>query len=203
MTKLFQPTQKQIYDTNLHSFEVFLNKSRQKKFKDYFQLWNWSIKNPEQFWQSITEFFEVPLHLKKNAKIVQKGSNFWNTYFYSKCNINYFSLIEKNNSNNLAIHFIGENNFEEKISYYELNLRVNALSSYYRSLGIKKGNVIVGYLPNIADTVIAFLASAKIGAVWSSCSSDFGAKAVIDRFSQLKPKLIIVADHYFYNGKKL
>ena len=69
-------------------------------------------------------------------------------------------------------------------------------------MGIKKGDVIVGYLPNIADTIIAFLASVKIGAVWSSCSSDFGAKAVIDRFSQLKPKLLIVADHYFYNGKK-
>ena len=202
MIKLFQPTQKQISDSNLHSFEVFLKKSRQKKFKDYFQLWSWSVKNPEQFWQSITEFFEVPLHLKKNAKIVQKGSNFWNTYFYSKCNVNYLSLIEKNNSQDLAIHFIGENNFEEKISYYELNLRVNALSSYYRSLNIKKGDVVVGYLPNISDTIIAFLAAAKIGAVWSSCSSDFGEKAVIDRFSQLKPKLMIIADHYFYNGKK-
>ena len=202
MTKLFQPTQKQISNSNLHFFEIFLKISRQKKFKDYFQLWSWSVKNPDQFWQSITEFFNVPIYLKKNAKIMLKGSNFWSTYFYTKCNINYFSLIEKNNSKDLAIHFIGENNYEEKISYSELNLRTNALSSYYQSLGIKKGDVVVGYLPNIADTVIAFLAAAKIGAVWSSCSSDFGVKAVIDRFSQLKPKLMIIADQYFYNGKK-
>ena len=138
MTKLFKPTQKQIYDTNLHSFEVFLKKSRQKKFKDYFQLWSWSVKNPDQFWQSITEFFNVPIFLNKNAKIMQKGSNFWNTYFYTNSNVNYFSLIEKNNSQDLAIHFIGENSYEEKLSYRELNLRVSVLSSYYRSLGIKK-----------------------------------------------------------------
>ena len=80
--------------------------------------------------------------------------------------------------------------------------RVNALSNFFRDKGIKKGDVIVGYLPNIPDTVISFLSAAKIGAVWSSCSADFGTQAVIDRFSQLKPKLLIVADYYFYNGKK-
>ena len=111
MTKLFQPTQKQIYDSNLYSFEVFVKKSHQKKFKTYSQLWNWSVKNPNQFWQSITEFFSVPIYFNKNAKIMQKGSNFCNTYFYKKCNVNYFSLIEKNNSKDLAINFIGENNY--------------------------------------------------------------------------------------------
>ncbi len=202
MTKLFQPTLKQIQSSNLYFFENYLTRRYKKKFKDYFQLWNWSVKNSGNFWRSITEFYKVPLTLKKNSKIIQKSSKFWKNIFFHNFDTNYFYLIEKNHSNDLAIHFIGENNFEEKISYKELNLRVQSLCNYFRSLKIKKGDVIVGYLPNIADTIIAFLASAKIGAVWSSCSPDFGAKAVIDRFSQLKPKLLIVADHYFYNGKK-
>ena len=202
MTKLFQPTQKQIKSSNLYGYEDYLNKNYKKKFKNYSQLWNWSVKNPSDFWKSIAEFYQVPLTKKNDSKLIQKNPQFWKNNFFFNFQTNYFQLIEKNKSNTLAIHFLGENNYEEKISYRELNFRVNALSSYYRSLGIKNGDVVVGYLPNIADTIIAFLASAKIGAVWSSCSSDFGAKAVIDRFSQLKPKLLIVANHYFYNGKK-
>ncbi len=202
MTKIFQPTQNQIKSSNLYVYEAYLNKNYKKKFKNYSQLWNWSVKNPSDFWKSITEFYQVPLTKKKNSKLIKKNIKFWKNNFFFNFQTNYFQLIKKNKSNCLAIHFLGENNYEEKISYRELNLRVNALSSYYRSLAIKKGDVVVGYLPNITDTIIAFLASAKIGAVWSSCSSDFGAQAVIDRFSQLKPKLLIVADHYFYNGKK-
>ena len=197
MTKLFQPTQKQIKSSNLYFYEDYLNKNYKKKFKNYSQLWNWSVKNPSDFWISITEFYQIPITKNKNSKIIQKNAQFWKNNFFFNFQTNYFQLIEKNKSNSLAIHFLGENNYEEKITYRELNLRVNALSSYYRSLGIKKGDVVVGYLPNIADTIIAFLAAAKIGAVWSSCSSDFGAKAVIDRFSQLKPKLMIIARSLF------
>jgi acetoacetyl-CoA synthetase len=202
MSKLFQPSQSQIKSSNLSAYEKFLNQSYKKQFKNYSQLWNWSVKNPSDFWKSIADFYKVPLYAKKNAKLIQKNSQFWKTNFFFNYQTNYFYLLEKNKSNDLAIHFIGENKYEEKITYKELNQRVNALSSYYRSLKIKAGDVIVGYLPNLADTVIAFLAAAKIGAVWSSCSSDFGSKAVIDRFSQLKPKLMVVADHYFYNSKK-
>ena len=202
MSKLFQPSQSQIKSSNLSAYEKFLNQSYKKQFKNYSQLWNWSVKKPSDFWKSIADFYKVPLYAKKNAKLIQKNSQFWKTNFFLNYQTNYFCLLEKNKSNDLAIHFIGENKYEEKITYQELNQRVNALSSYYRSIKIKVGDVIVGYLPNLADTVIAFLAAAKIGAVWSSCSSDFGSKAVIDRFSQLKPKLMVVADHYFYNGKK-
>jgi len=202
MTKLFQPTQKQIKISNLYAYENYLYENYKKSFKSYSQLWNWSVKNPSEFWKSIAEFYQVPLTKNKNSKLIKKNIQFWKNIFFFNFQTNYFQPIEKNKSNTLAIHFLGENNYEEKISYRDLNLRVSALSTYYRSLGIKKGDVVVGYLPNIADTIIAFLASAKIGAVWSSCSSDFGTKAVVDRFSQLKPKLLIIADHYFYNGKK-
>jgi hypothetical protein len=95
MTKLFQPTQKQISDSNLRSFEVFVKKSHQKTFKDYFQLWSWSVKNPDQFWQSITEFFEAPIHLKKNVKDNAKRFKFLEHLFLSQVQCKLLSVLLK------------------------------------------------------------------------------------------------------------
>ncbi len=120
MTKLFQPTQNHIKSSNLFVYEDYLNKNYKKKFKNYFQLWNWSVKNPSDFWKSITEFYQVPLTKNKNSKLIQKNAQFWKNNFFFNFQTNYFQLIEKNKSNSLAIHFIGENNYEEKISYKEL-----------------------------------------------------------------------------------
>ena len=138
MSKIFQPTQKQIKISNLYAYENYLNKNYKKKFKNYSQLWNWSVKYPSDFWKSITEFYQVPLIKNKNSKLIQKNTKFWKNNFFFNFQTNYIQLIEKNNSNDLAIHFIGENYHEEKITYKELNLRVNALSSYYRSLKNKE-----------------------------------------------------------------
>ena len=201
MDKLFEPSRKFIKTTNLYKFQTYLEQKFSKKFLNYNKLWLWTNKNPGEFWESIVEYFNIDLERKKFFKAYKKKS-FWNSIFFDHSNLNYYDLISKNNSSDLAIEFIGENKFSEKIIYSDLNKRINALSNFLRDKGIKKGDVIVGYLPNIPDTVISFLSAAKIGAVWSSCSADFGTQAVIDRFSQLKPKLLIVADYYFYNGKK-
>ena len=202
MDKIFEPSKKFIKSTNLYKFQKFLEKKFCKKFLNYKKLWIWSNNNSGYFWESIVEYFDIELHKKSSFKAFNKKSFFWNSSFFENSKLNYYELIFKNNSSNLAIEFIGENKFKEKITYRELNNRVNALSNFFIKQGIKKGEVIVGYLPNIPDTIISFLSAAKIGAVWSSCSADFGTEAVIDRFSQLKPKLLIVADYYFYNGKK-
>ena len=202
MTKLYQPSLKKIHSTNLYKFQKAVEKEFNRKFSDYKKFWQWSNQYPDLFWNFLIDHFNIPLIQKKSFKILNKKSQFWKTVFFEKSLINYYQLIFSNMSKDLAIHFVGENSFEEKITYENLNNRVNSLSNYFKSLKIKKGDVIAGYLPNIPDTVISFLAAAKIGAVWSSCSSDFGVKAVVDRFSQLNPKVLIVADYYFYNGKK-
>ena len=202
MDKLFEPTNKFIKSTNLYKFQIYLEKKFLKKFSSYNKLWRWSNDNPKNFWESIVEYFNIHLEKKRSFKSYDKKNHFWNSTFFKNCNLNYYDLIYKNNSPDTAIEFIGENKYKEVITYGVLNKRINALSNFFQSLGIKKGDVVVGYLPNIPDTIISFLSAAKIGAVWSSCSADFGTQAVIDRFSQLKPKLLIIADHYFYNGKK-
>ena len=200
--KLYEPTDSKIKSTNIFNYINFINKQFNKKFSNYQSLWKWSIKNTENFWDSIVNFFQVPLVKGKNFLVLKKNQNFIKNIFFNDSQTNYYQMISQNNSDNLALHFIGENNFEEKISYKELNIRVNALCNFFYGKGIKRGDVIVGILPNCPDAVISFLASAKIGAVWSSCSPDFGLQAIIDRFSQLKPKILIIGDYYFYNGKK-
>ena len=202
MTKLYQPSLKKIHSTNLYKFQKVVEKKFNRKFSDYKKFWQWSNQYPDLFWNFLIDHFNIPLVQKKSFKILNQKSQFWKTMFFEKSLVNYYQLIFSNMSQDLAIHFVGENNFEEKITYENLNNRVNSLSNYFKSLKIKKGDVIAGYLPNIPDTIISFLAAAKIGAVWSSCSSDFGIKAVVDRFSQLNPKVLIIGDYYFYNGKK-
>ena len=202
MTKLYQPSLKKIHSTNLYKFQNAVEKKFNKKFTNYKKFWQWSNSHSDQFWSFLIEHFDIPLTKKKTFKVLNPKSDFWRTVFFDKSLINYYQLIFNNVSQDLAIHFVGENEFEEKLTYKNLNDRVNSLSNYFKSLDIKKGDVIAGYLPNIPDTIISFLAAAKIGAVWSSCSSDFGMKAVVDRFSQLNPKILIIGDYYFYNGKK-
>ena len=202
MTKLYQPSLKKIHSTNLYKFQNAVEKKFNKKFTNYKKFWQWSNSHSDQFWSFLIEYFDIPLTKKKTFKVLNPKSDFWRTVFFDKSLINYYQLIFNNVSQDLAIHFVGENEFEEKLTYKNLNDRVNSLSNYFKSLDIKKGDVIAGYLPNIPDTIISFLAAAKIGAVWSSCSSDFGIKAVVDRFSQLNPKILIIGDYYFYNGKK-
>ena len=202
MVKLFEPTNKFIKTTNLYKFQNYLEEKFSKKFSNYNKLWKWTNNNPEDFWESIVEYFKIDIEKNRSFKAYKKRNTFWNSTFFNNSKLNYYDLISKNNSSNLAIEFIGENKYKEKITYGDLNKRINALSNFFQDFGIKKGDVVVGYLPNIPDTIISFLSASKIGAVWSSCSADFGTQAVIDRFSQLKPKLLVVADHYFYNGKK-
>ena len=202
MNKIFTPISNQIQKSNMNNYQIYLQKKYNKKFNNYRQLWEWSVNKPNAFWDSIAEYFEVPLRKKKNFSVLKKNNIFFKNIFFYKSSTNYYNTIFTNNSHNLALHFIGENGFEEKITYKELNLKINSLSNFFISKGIKKGDVIAGYLPNSPDTIISFLACAKIGAVWSSCSADFGIQAVIDRFSQLNPQMLIIGDYYFYNGKK-
>ena len=99
--------------------------------------------------------------------------------------------------------FFSEQKFERRISWKELNYQVDKFSKYLISIKIKKGDRVAAFLPNIPETVISFLAVAKIGAIWSSCSPDFGPQAVLDRFKQIEPKVILISDEYFYNNKKI
>ena len=167
----------------------------------YESLHRWSIENKEDFWSSIWDFTEIKGG-KKNP-IIENEHDFINSVFFKNSKINFTENILTKNNNDEAIVFFSEQQFERRVTWKKLNLEVNKVSKFFKKININKGDRIVGILPNIPETIISFLATAKIGAIWSSCSSDFGSKAVIDRFKQIKPKVLIISDKYFYNNKKI
>ena len=122
--------------------------------------------------------------------------------WFPEARLSFTENLLRRNDDGAAIISRGEAKADRIISYAELNQEVNRLARAYRALGIEPGDRIVAYMPNIPETVICMLAAASCGAVWSSCSPDFGARGVIDRFGQVNPKVIISVDGYTYNGKK-
>ena len=202
MKPLWSPTDKFIKKTNLFNFQKFLKKNLKMKLSNYDKLWKWSIQNKEIFWLKLSEYFEIKIIKDKKFKSYKKNNDFINSKFFQNSKINYYNEISKEYSEKIAIKFFSENKYHSSTSYEELHQKVNALALYFKDIQLKKGDRVVGYLPNIPDTIICLLACAKLGIVWSSCSPDFGVKAVIDRFHQLKPKLLIICDYYIYNGKK-
>ena len=185
----------------LYKFSEYLYKKKIIKNKNYNTLHKWSIINKKEFWKEIWNFTNIKGELKK--PIITNEKNFLKSIFFKKSKLNYTENLIKKKDNSDALIFYSEQRLKRKISWKELDLQVSKISNYLIGKKINKGDRVAGVLPNIPETVISFLAVSKIGGIWSSCSADFGAKAIIDRFKQIKPKLLIVSDYYFYNNKKI
>lgn len=185
-----------------NSLRKFINSNKKHlKNKTYKSLHSWSVNNKSDFWSAMWDTTEIKGI--KNKPIIEKEEDFIKCKFFKNSKLNYTeNLLQKNNDDD-AIVFYSERNFEKRISWKELNIQVNKVSLYFKKNKIKKGDRIAGILPNIPETVVSFLATAKIGAIWSSCSSDFGHQAIIDRFKQIEPKILLISDEYFYNNKKI
>ena len=202
MKALWTPKNSFIKKTNIYNFQKFLERDQKKKFASYNKFWKWSIKNKEIFWLKLVDYFNITVIKEKNFISYKKSKIFSNSVFFKNSKINYYSEIYKFHSDSIAIKFFSENHYSNHLTYNDLHRKVNSLAHYFKDKKLKKGDRVVGYLPNMPDTIICFLACAKLGLVWSSCSPDFGVKAVIDRFHQLKPKVLIISDYYIYNGKR-
>ena len=202
MKKLWSASKKQILNSNLYKYEQFLNLKYKIKFSlNYNRILKWSIKNPGNFWDSIWDFCKVK-GTKGNIKII-KSKTFYKNNFLPKNKLNFADNILSKNDNSKAITFISENGFKKIRSWRELNKNVRKIFSFFEKIKIKKGDRIAAYLPNLIETVEYFVATSAIGGIWSSCSPDFGAKGAIERFAQITPKILIIADRYFYNGKEI
>ena len=195
---LWQPSKELKENSLLQDFCKSINFQSNYNFKN---LWEWSIKKPEQFWSSFWDFSKIIGD--KGKEIIKKENVFNKTKFFPDSKLNYTENILKKKSDEVAINFLSEKGNEEKITWNQLHEKVCRLSSYLKKLNLKKGDRVAAYVPNKIETVICFLACAKNGLVWSSCSPDFGVEGVVDRFKQIKPKILITCDYYFYNGKQL
>jgi len=195
---LWRPSEKKKQDSLLADFSKFIDFKSDKNFKN---LWEWSVKNPENFWSKFWDYSKIIGD--KGKEIIKKDKIFKKVKFFPDSKINYAENILKKKNNETAIHFLSEKGFEENISWKELYEKVCKFSAYLKTLDLKKGDRVAAYVPNKIESIISFLACAKNGVIWSSCSPDFGIQGVVDRFKQIEPKVFITSDHYFYNGKKI
>ena len=196
---LWQPSE-QMTQSNMAQYMLWLELTKGVRLRDYTALWEWSITDLEAFWESIWDFFQVQASVPPTtvlAKRMMPGA-----CWFPGAELNYAEHIFRNaTSQRPALLFRSEREPLREVSWEELQQKVGALAQTLRSLGVEQGDRVAAYLPNIPEAVIAFLACASIGAIWSSCSPDFGSYSVLDRFKQIEPRVLIAVDGYQYNGK--
>ena len=200
MKKLWEATKKVKTNSNLYQFEKFISQKYNLNFKrNYQKILDWSIKSSSFFWDDVWDFCEVN-GIKSKTKII-KSKIFYKNKFLPNYKLNFAeNLLVKNNSDKAAT-FISENGFREERTWSQLNNNTSKVYKFLKKIEIKKNDRVAAYLPNSIETVEAFLGTSSLGAIWSSCSPDFGVNGVIERFSQINPKVLFVVDKYCYNGK--
>ncbi len=195
---LWKPDPQRVRSSILSDFSKYINLDSEKDFK---KIWKWSVSNPEIFWSKFWDYSKIIGD--KGKEVIKKDKIFNKTKFFPDSKLNYSENILKKKNDEIAINFMSEAGFEESISWKLLYEKVCRFSSYLKSLNLKKGDRVAAYVPNKIESIISFLACAKNGIIWSSCSPDFGIQGVVDRFKQIEPKVLITSDYYFYNGKKI
>ncbi|MDB2353664.1 acetoacetate--CoA ligase [Candidatus Pelagibacter bacterium] len=195
---LWEPSRKKKEESLLEDFSKFVNLKSNYNFKT---LWEWTVDYPEEFWSKFWDYSKIIGD--KGKEIIKYSKIFNETKFFPDSKLNYAENILKKKTSEVAINFLSEKGFEEEITWDQLYNKVCKFSNYLKSLGLKKGDRVAAYVPNKIESIISFLACAKNGIIWSSCSPDFGTQGVVDRFKQIEPSILITSDHYFYNGKKI
>ncbi len=178
----------------------YLQETRGLTFENYQALWKWSVEELAEFWESLWMYFEVIEHAPYERVIQGEGMPFYRWFEGAK--INYAEhLFRYAQDDRPAIVFKSERHDLVEISWAELRGQVAMIQQYLRDLGLKPGDRVAAFLPNIPEATIAFIAAASMGVVWSSCSPDFGTNSVLDRFRQIEPRVLFAVDGYTYNGK--
>lgn len=186
--------------SNLKRYIKWLATHKHLDFEDYDELWTWSVEHTKDFWESITQYFNVIDH--GNKLNIHSDDPMPHTRWFEGSRVNYAEHIFRNETNHYpAIIFKQEGGEVEEMSWPELREKVTALQQFFIERGVSKGDRIVAYIPNIPEATVGFLAACSIGAIWSSCSPDFGSSGVVDRFQQIEPCLFITVDGYKYGGK--
>jgi len=199
---LWRPSSKIKEESNLNQFiKNFVDEFKNQSDVNYEELWKWSIEKPEKFWDSIWDYSNV---LGEKGDILLKDKDKMpGARFFPNAKLNYTENVLKNKNEPLAIISEREDGLKSKISTLELKDKVLKLAGWLKENGISKGDRVCAYMPNCPETIITMLATASLGAVFSSCSTDFGVAGVLDRFQQIQPKILVTVDGYLYNGKAI
>ena len=199
-TLLWEPSEEFKENANVSRYMEWLEKEKGLSFDDYGELWEWSVTELEEFWSSIWEYSDV--RASKPYTRVLSGREMPGAKWFEGAELNYAEHVFRNaKEDEPAVLHQSELRQLSETSWRELEDKVGALAAGLKGLGVERGDRVVAYLPNVPEALIAFLACASLGAVWSSCSPDFGVGSVVDRFAQIEPKVLLAVDGYRYGGK--
>ncbi|MFX0124749.1 MAG: acetoacetate--CoA ligase [Candidatus Hodarchaeota archaeon] len=199
---LWEPSEEQIKQANFTSFIEFVNRKYGLDLISYHQLYYWSIENIPDFWASMWEYGGI-ISSKNYTTVVDHFDDFFAVKWFPGARLNFAENLLRHykDMNHVAYIFHGEDKRSKRMTYNELFSQVARFAKSLQELDITPGDCVAGYIPNLIETVIAMLAATSLGATWASCGGELGPTAVLDRFSQIKPKVLITADGYFYKGK--
>jgi acetoacetyl-CoA synthetase len=197
---IWQPSPERVEGAGLTGFMRDVRGRWGVAARDYAELHRWSVTEPAQFWQSVWSFCGVIGDAGDGPALVD-GQRMPGAHWFPQGRLNYAENLLRRRDRSPAIVFWGEDRLKSTVTCAELYSEVSRLAQALREADVKPGDRVAGYMPNVPGTVIAMLATASLGAVWSSCSPDFGAQGVLDRFGQIAPRVLFAADGYFYNGK--
>ncbi|MBC7001350.1 acetoacetate--CoA ligase [Photobacterium sp. BZF1] len=207
---LWMPEKDRIHDSKLYQFMVKLSEKKNTLYHDYNQLHHWSVNHSEEFWSMLWDFCQVEGAKKPPVTFCPADSRTpaKDTQWFPHAKLNYAENLLRNwrtqaAADAIIFHCEGDPNQRQHLSWQQLYRQTSQVASFLHNHGIKKGDVVAGYLPNIPQAVVAMLATASLGAIWTSTSPDFGAESVTERFGQTKPKVMLFAQGYQYNGKPI
>jgi acetoacetyl-CoA synthetase len=169
-------------------------------FSDYASLHRWSVEEPEKFWRSVWSFGGVRAQTQGDRALAD-GDRMPGARWFPEARLNFAENLLRRSDDSPALVFWGEERVRRSISHAELHGLVSRLAQALSAWGVQPGDRVAGFLPNAPEAVIGMLAATSLGAIWSSCSPDFGTRGVVDRFGQIGPKVLLATDGYFYNGK--
>ena len=197
---LWTPTEEAVEDANITKYARWLEKKTGRSFPSYASLWRWSTEETEEFWESVWEYFEVWSSTPYRAVLLDRKMP--GARWFEGAQLNYAEHVFRNRyDDDVALIVAAEGDEDSSVTWGELKAETAALAAFLREEGVKPGDRVAGYLPNCPEAVVGLLASASMGAVWSCCSPDFGARSVIDRFTQVAPKVFIGVEGYSYGGR--
>jgi acetoacetyl-CoA synthetase len=197
---LWTPSNERVERATITRYQQWLSRERGLTFDDYAALWQWSVDDIDGFWSSIAEFFDV--RFEQPGSDVLGDRSMPGASWYPGSRLSYTEHIFRGRDDNaVALRFASESRPLSSWSWGELRSKVAAIAAALRDSGVESGDRVAAYMPNIPETIAAFLACASIGAVWSSAAPEFGARSVIDRFAQIEPKVLLAIDGYRYGGK--
>ncbi len=198
-TILWQPSETQIADARITQFTQMLREKYAQSFPDYWSLWRWSLANKEIFWREIWNFGGVIG--EQGARGIVDGHLMPGATWFPDASLNFAENFLQKRGGDDALVFWNEAGERRRLSWDELRVEVAQMQHALTDAGVRAGDVVASLLPNCPEAVIAMLGATSIGATWSSSSPDFGAEGVLDRFTQIAPKVLFAVDEYFYNGK--